>query len=353
MAGTIPIQRILLLRPSALGDVCRTAPVLASLRARWPHAEIYWVVQSTFADAIAEHPALTGVIPFPRASFRGAWRRPAVWGQLLGWFRGLRRTPWDLTIDCQGLARTGCMMAASGARIRVCDRAAREGAWIPANRRVRLPAGDHEVDRMLHLAEAAGAPPVHDATLYVPKADQEWQSARWAEMPEGSYAVLAVTSRWESKAWPTDHWADLARQIVDRRLADWILLPGGPSERSAVAKAARAMRAVGVQAVDLSGQTSVGQLMAAIDSAAFTVSSDSAALHMALGLGARCLGLYGPTDPAIVGPWRRPDLAVRAPLNDGEQPYYRDPHLGDSIMKRLEVTQVVNRLDTLAATWQA
>ncbi len=50
-------SRILIIRPSALGDVCRTVPILTTLRQAWPDAVIDWVVQSEFAAAIASHPA--------------------------------------------------------------------------------------------------------------------------------------------------------------------------------------------------------------------------------------------------------------------------------------------------------
>ena len=351
MADTIPIQRILLLRPSALGDVCRTVPVLASLRAHWPEAAIHWVVQTTFCPAVEAHPALSGVIPFPREAFRGGWRRPRKWMDMRRWLSSLGRGQWDLAIDCQGLARTGLMLRASKAQIRVGDRAAREGAWMACNRRVRVPVGTHEVDRMLLLAQAAGSEPVADTALYVPADGAAW----WAEcrkaLPEGPFAVLAVTSRWPSKAWPVSHWSDLAARIVKGGLAKWVALPGSRGESAAVAAAADAIRSRGIEVVDFSGRTDVGQLMALIEAAAFTVSNDSAALHMALGLGARCLGLYGPTDPAIVGPWNHAELAIRAPLNEGECPAYRDRRIGDSIMRRLGVDPVMERVEALAERW--
>ena len=60
------LKRILIVRPSALGDVCRTVPVLATLRRAWPQAAIDWVVQAEFAAAIESHPALNEAVPFPR-----------------------------------------------------------------------------------------------------------------------------------------------------------------------------------------------------------------------------------------------------------------------------------------------
>ena len=69
MAETHAPSRILVVRPSALGDVCRTVPVVASLRAAFPDARIDWVVQDSFAAAVAAHPAVDEVVAFPRARF--------------------------------------------------------------------------------------------------------------------------------------------------------------------------------------------------------------------------------------------------------------------------------------------
>ena len=62
-------RRILIVRPSALGDVCRTVPVLATIKKACPEAAIDWVVQDTLVAAIAAHPALNEAILFPRARF--------------------------------------------------------------------------------------------------------------------------------------------------------------------------------------------------------------------------------------------------------------------------------------------
>src|SRR5690606_15024653 len=59
-------ERILIIRPSALGDVCRSVPVLTSLRGAFPDARIDWLVQTEFADAVRAHPDLSNVVPFAR-----------------------------------------------------------------------------------------------------------------------------------------------------------------------------------------------------------------------------------------------------------------------------------------------
>ncbi|NDH28479.1 MAG: hypothetical protein EBX81_04055 [bacterium] len=113
-----PIRRILLVKPSALGDVCRSMPALSSLRRAFPDARIDWLVQDDFADAVRGHPDLSEAIAFPRR----AWKRWWTPGSLLGvqrFCRGIRGNGYDLAVDLQGLFRSGLFLWTSGAMRRV------------------------------------------------------------------------------------------------------------------------------------------------------------------------------------------------------------------------------------------
>ena len=133
--------KILIVRPSALGDVCRTVPVLASLRRAWPEAVVDWVVQEEFAPAIAAHPALSEAITFPRTRLARWWRSPARARELWQWFGELRRREYDIVLDCQGLGRSGLITWATAAPRRVGLRRAREFAWLGYNVRCQV-SGD-------------------------------------------------------------------------------------------------------------------------------------------------------------------------------------------------------------------
>src|SRR5690606_26701013 len=67
----VDARRICLIKPSALGDIVQTLPLLPILRERFPQARISWVVGSQFADLLEDHPCLDEVIPFHRRG--GAW----------------------------------------------------------------------------------------------------------------------------------------------------------------------------------------------------------------------------------------------------------------------------------------
>jgi ADP-heptose:LPS heptosyltransferase len=128
-----------------------------------------------------------------------------------------------------------------------------------------------------------------------------------------------------------------------------IVLIGAPTERPQVQQIVDREPSV----IDLVGRASVGQTMAVIDDAALVIANDSAPLHMAVGFERPCVGLYGPTDPAAVGPWGADHAVVRAggpeaqPGGPEAQPgrRFRDPKLGDALMRLINVADVLQRVD--------
>src|SRR5690606_17027951 len=67
-ADTSP-RRILIIKPSSLGDIVHALPVLALLRETWPQAHIAWLVGTAFAPLLDGHPLLDEVIVFDRRRF--------------------------------------------------------------------------------------------------------------------------------------------------------------------------------------------------------------------------------------------------------------------------------------------
>ena len=106
-----PAERIALLKPSALGDIIHSLPVLTALRRRYPHAHITWVVNQTYSPLLQGHRDLDDILSFDRRASHRGWRAAArSWLSFLYELRGRR---FDLVIDLQGLFRTAVMMAAT------------------------------------------------------------------------------------------------------------------------------------------------------------------------------------------------------------------------------------------------
>ncbi len=333
-----PYTRILLIRPSALGDVCRTVPVLASLRRAYPDARIDWLVRDSFADAVRHHPALTRVVPFARSQM-GAQLRRGRMGLAARFLHDLRAGDYDLVIDCQGLLRSGLFAWATRAAVRIGPADAREGAPWFYTHRVRIPQAQiHTVDRMLALLEDLGIEPVRDMRLYTSPQDRAWAH----EACDGrTPVVLAPTSAWPAKRWPCERFCVVARELARRHP---VAIVSAPDERGQIAPLLD-LAASHKHLIDLAGRTTVGQLMALIERASLVIANDSAAVHMGVGLGRPLIALYGPTDTRRVGPYGR-ERDVIQHLRSGDLPDHKRPE-SRVLMERIGVGEVLQRAETL------
>lgn len=334
----IQAERILIVRPSALGDVCRTVPVLASLRAAFPGARIDWLVQDTFVDAVAAHPALDGVVSFARERY-GRWYVPRAGMELLRWLRGLGRAGYDLVLDCQGLARSGFFAWCTRARERVGYRDGAEFSWLGLSKRVDAPVSMHTVDRMLRLVEAVGAAPVRDMRLYAPA--REWEAVEGDAGLGEKYAVLAPAARWEGKRWPAERFARVAEELLRCGAVGCVVVVGSGGEREQCGPVL-ALADRGLRVADRVGRTSVGGLMALVERAALVIANDSAALHMAVGFDRPLVGLYGPTRVERVGPYGREGDVLQV-LREGDVLDHKDAQRGRALMERITVEMVLER----------
>ncbi len=346
--------RILVIRPSALGDVCRTVPVLASLRAAFPNAQIDWMVQDSFADAVACHPALSNVISFPRKGFSDWWRNIHTLTALRAWLRDLKAQRYDVVYDCQGLFRSAFFALMSGAPRRIGFADARELGFLGCNVRRRVDPALHTVERMLALLPPEGVTPQRDMRLYTAQSHETWWQTHTHALGWDSaapYVILAPTSRWPSKRWPQSRFIELIGLLQQRNLTR-IAVVGSPGEASQCADLIRLCD--GAHVINLIGATSVGQLMTVVRNSRLVIANDSAVLHMAVGFSRPYVGLYGPTDVARVGPYVPPPPQRAAPgivlqhVEPNESLHHKNPQLADGrIMARISAQEVIGAVDQL------
>lgn len=330
----------MIVRPSALGDVARSVPVLASLRAAYPAARIDWLVRDSFASIIAAHPGLSNVVPFPRKEL-GKWIRTLQWGKVREYVRTLRASKYDLVFDCQGLARSALLARASGARVRVGHRDARELGWVPLTHRVKTPRVMHTVDKMLALLEAVDIPVLKTqeaSRLYTSEADRERIASE--AYTEQKYVVIAPTSAWAAKEWPADRFAAVAKHIASRGVA--VVVVGGPNERDRIMPLLELSQREPL-VIDRVGRTSVGQLMAIIESSVGVLSNDSASLHIGVGFEKPVVALFGPTDMRLAAPYGKTAVVLQH-VQDGDEYYFRDGRSAGMI-RRIEVGEVVGTIE--------
>lgn len=294
-----PARRIALIKPSALGDIVHSLPVLTALRQRFPQAHINWVINRGYEPLLRGHPDLDATVPFDRRP-----RRRGLAAQIhnfSGFLFHLRKQQFDLVVDLQGLLRSGLMAAASGAPRRVGLGTAREGASWSYTDVVPVPTGQtiHAVDRYWLAAEALGAGAGPKCfRLPQSEAEQRWAREFLLDCPR-PWLVLGVGSRWLTKRWPPEHFAVLARRV--QLLHGGTVLFVGGSEEAVLARAVAAQLQGPIR--DLMGRTTLPQLAALLARADVVLANDTGPLHLAAALGRPVVAPYTCTQVALSGPY--------------------------------------------------
>ncbi len=288
-------DRICLIKPSALGDVVQALPVLSGLRQRWPEAHISWVINRGLAPLLAQHPELDDVIAFDRNA-----RGHKMLGSAYHLTRRLRRGRFDLTIDLQGLARSGLMTMATRARRRLGMSIAREGAALAYTDCIRIPTRDMPaVPRNWLIAQALGCqgnPP--PARLGILAEQRSWARNTLSGLPRPLVAIHPGAA-WATKRWPAGHFVSVARQALQQQGAGVVLVGSGADVPLCDAIAAQLPQS---HCANLGGQTDLLMLAAVLEAADVMLAGDSGPMHLAAAVGTPVVAVFTCTSPLRAGP---------------------------------------------------
>jgi len=326
-------RRILIIKPSAFGDVLHTLPVLVKLRRRYPQARIDWLITPENADAVRYHPALNEVVLFPRREVRLLGRGRLSWQKWWQLLRQLRENRYELVLDLQGLLRSGLLAWWTGAPVRIgfarprsgtgsprdrlaqrCRhgwRGTREWAWLAYTHEIPIPTLDvHAIDRYLWVGRLLGfddAPA--DLRVYWPQDADAW-AEDWIRHHVGKrpWVLIAPGTVWPTKRWTVEGFASVARHLHQQGFG--IVLVGSSRD----AEACQAVHNLVPSALSLAGQTSISQLAALMHRATLCLTNDSGPMHLAVALGKPLVAIFGPTDPVRIGPYARSEAVLQLAL---------------------------------------
>lgn len=301
-------MKIFILKPSSLGDVVQALPVLRLLKLHLPTSEIYWWLDSNLIPLLEGDPDLAGIIPFER----GKWGTPRRWLEVWRSVQSMRDHHFEWVIDLQSLLRSGVVAwLANGARTVGLDDA-REGARgfydviVP-----RRSYHTHAVDWYLDALPALGVP-VHWNFEWLPQRPQVAAAIRqkWSIEP-GRWIGLQPGARWDNKRWPVEHFVDVVGHLVKSCPAARFAILGGPADQALGASIAQVAP---TRCVDLTGRTTLPEMIEWVRQCELMVTNDTGPMHVAAALGKPAVALFGPTEPRRTGPYGQLDGVLRHSL---------------------------------------
>jgi len=300
--------KILILKPSSLGDVIQALPVLRLLKKSRPESEIYWWLDSRLISLLEGDPDLSGVIPFEREAF-GV---PARWGRVWRSVTDLRRFRFDLVIDLQALARSAVTAWLANGTYTIGLDDPREGAAAFYDRAVpRTSPLTHAVDWYLSVLSRLGIEVTRDfqwiperpEAVSVPQRRWQGEGRRWI--------VLQPGARWDNKRWPAQYYGEVARRLAG--MFPWLyFVVLGSSEERVLGEAVRGE--VEGRCLNVAGQTTLPEMVEWVRGAELMLSNDSGPMHVAAALSRPVVAMFGPTEPRRTGPYGQVDRVLRVDL---------------------------------------
>jgi len=299
--------KILILKPSSLGDVIQALPVLRHLRLAYPDAEIHWWIAKGLAPLLEDDPDLDGLVPFSRAG----WFRPAATGNMLGQITRLRAMEFDWVVDLQGLFRSGLFAWLTQGKCTIGLENPKEGA--PAFHDISVPRpgpSSHAVDWYLAVLDRMGVPRSPEF-LWLPERPGVGNRLKELWNLDGEPLVtLCPGARWRNKRWPAEHFQELVLNL-SRRFGDcrFALIGGGEDQElgdqiSAVCP---------TRCIDLTGHTSLPEMIEWIRLSSLLITNDTGPMHAGAALGTPMISLFGPTNPNHTGPYGQRGSVLQTP----------------------------------------
>jgi lipopolysaccharide heptosyltransferase I len=285
------MSRILVIRPSSLGDIVHALPIVHDLRRHRPGIEIDWVVEEPFRALVEMNRGVRRVIPVALRRWRRHVLAPTTWSEIRTFRRDLARERYDAVIDLQEQLKGALIAWFASGPVHGPDRVSvREpAATLFYRHSYRINPQQHLIDRCRHLAgKALGYAPAGPPRF-------ELRAPASHDPHPSPYAVfLHATSR-SDKLWPEAHWLALLAHFT--RLGLKVELPWGDS-----GEAARSERlaAANVGAL-VPPRRSLPELAAVLARAALVVGVDTGLTHLAAALGTPTVALFLATDPRLAG----------------------------------------------------
>jgi heptosyltransferase I len=303
-------RKILLIRLSSLGDIVHTIPAFTSLRAAFPGAQIDWLVEKKMAFLLN---AVKGISNIFEINIRWIKQNPlsiTAWSGICNLVATLQRQHYDISLDFQGLLKTGLLSFLGGANKRYgfSRKLVREypAHWFYSCTLPYEGSRSHVVDLNLQLAQMAGGLATSTRLTLSPSAgDEELVNSLIEKEGLEAFVVLNPGGGWPTKRWEPRRYGLLAARI-QKELHLPVIVTTGPGEENFFKEIAQNC----IDPAPRHFQLSFLQLIPLLVRARLFVGGDTGPFHLACALGTPVVGIFGPTAPERNGPWSSADESV-------------------------------------------
>lgn len=286
-------RKILIVKPSSLGDVVHSLALLNVIRNCFPEAAIHWVISGGLADLLQDHPMIDRLWTIDKESWKKITGKLKAFKELRTLSKKLKAEKFDLVIDLQGLFRSGLISWFTHAPSILGFTEAREGSRFFYSQLIEGGKNVHAVDRYLKVARFLGC---NTSKVIFPFARNNDMNAlrKKFSLPD-RYAVIVPGARWKTKRWPMEKFGRVASGLPLRSV-----ILGSLSDKEISSEISKISNG---KTISLTGETSLKELVTIIKHAHFMLTNDTGPMHIAAALSIPVYAIFGPTSDLLTGPY--------------------------------------------------
>jgi lipopolysaccharide heptosyltransferase I len=303
MGRVIFYRKILIIKPSSLGDVVHSLPFLNAIKSSFPQSEIHWVISRGLEELLEGHPMINKQIIINKDTWKKISKTGSTLKELMQLFKYLKNEKYDLVIDIQGLFRSGIIAMATRAPLRVGFAESREGSRLFYNKKVKGGKDIHAVDRYMKIAGELGCD-TGNIVFPFPLIKNDLREIKEIKNTVRDYIVIVPGAKWSTKKWPAEYFGKLASMLPFKTF-----VVGGKTDISIANEVVNASQG---NAVSLAGSTTLRELLEIMRDARLVISNDSGPMHIAAGFKVPVVALFGPTSPLRTGPYGEGHISIKS-----------------------------------------
>ena len=342
-------MNILIVKLSAIGDVVHTLPSLKALRDLYPEAHITWVIEQAALDIIKDNPYLDRIIISRRKQWVANLKKlkdiRRTLREITVFTKELRDRQYDLVIDFMGLLKSSLIVFLSGGRRKLGYKSMQELSGLFLNEKIYEDMGKHAVDRYLDFLRYLGAD-IGDPEFLIPIATEnnnrikELLKLHKVDIEDEFLVVSPMSFAGQTRLWEENKFATLCNRIFTE-LQVKIIFTG--RDRKGIVERIQSLMVV--PSINLSGQTSLIDLVYLYSLALLVISPDSGPMHIAAAVGTPVVALFGPSDPSRTGPYGQGHTVIRKGLPCS--PCFKRQCSTIDCMKQISVEQVMDAVNSI------
>jgi len=326
------IRRILIIKPSALGDIVHSLPFLAVVKKKFPNVRIDWVVAHGLHKFLEGHPMIDRLWVIKKDQWKNFGRLNDTIKEINELRNGLKFSRYDVSIDLSGLLRSGIITWFSRARIKIGFKESDEGSPFFYTHKIHGSMDIHAIDRYLEIARFMGC--CIEKKEY-PFAPYDPSPPILKDLPL-KYVVMSPSAGKPANRWHAEKFG---------RLASKLKLPTVVIATLAEADIAEAVVANSKgRAISVAGRTGLKDLVALIKKASFFVCNDTGPMHIAAAQNVPVFAVFGPANPVRTGPYGKIHTVIQKKI-DCAPCYAKQPCSHFRCMNELSVEDVFKIID--------